>query len=270
MASKVRVSVKLDLDHELGHDHYQTWRSQLDIGFQLHEVTNKKKQYLAAAANLGENASYYLWQKFPTIPEADDPFAELIGLFDEYFGSQRSTDARLAELFSIEQQPGESIQAFRVRIEKEMRVCNLTPGADLKDVLGTVAVHLFARGLSVKAARKSVLQEGGKDLTAAAKRAQAVVLARETPAKEVEVSYAAPQTQGRPSLPYTSNPACWVLRSDAPTGKAALSGGRRRVQPVWTERAFRASLPFRRSEAQAERPVPEHEARDDGQPGHGK
>ena len=206
MASKVHVSVKLDLDHELGHDHYQTWRSQLEIAFELHGVTEKKKRYLAAAANLAENASYYLWQKFPTMPTGDDPFADLIELFDEYFGSQRSTDSRLAELFSIEQQPGESIQAFRVRIEKEMRVCHLTPSTDVKEILGTVAVHLFARGLTVKAARKSVLEEGGKDLTAAAKRAQAVVLSRETPSKEVEVSYAAPSS--RQNLPSTACGYC--------------------------------------------------------------
>ena len=154
MASKVRVAIRLDLDHELGHDHYLTWRSQLELAFMLHKVEDKKEQYLASAANLGESVSYYLWQNFPGIPEGDDPYAELVALFDEYFGSQRSTDARLAELFSIEQRSGESIQAYRVRIEKEMRICNLTLSASVKDVLVIVSVHLFARGLAASAARK--------------------------------------------------------------------------------------------------------------------
>ena len=162
MASKVRVAIRLDLDHELGHDHYQTWRSQLELAFMLHKVEDKKEQYLASAANLGESASYYLWQKFPGIPEGEGLYAELVALFDEYFGSQRSTDARLAELFSIEQRSGESIQAYRVRIEKEMRICNLTLSASVKDVLGIVSVHFFARGLAASAARKSVLEEGGR------------------------------------------------------------------------------------------------------------
>ena len=209
MASKVRVAIRLDLDHELGHDHYQTWRSQLELAFMLHKVEDKKEQYLASAANLGESASYYLWQKFPDIPEGDDPYAELVALFDEYFGSQRSTDARLAELFSIEQRSGESIQAYRVRIEKEMRICNLTLSASVKDVLGIVSVHLFARGLAASAARKSVLEEGGKDLAAAAGRAQAVVLLAQQASQDavpqaVQVSYAAQASaKGAPAVSET-------------------------------------------------------------------
>ena len=85
MADKVKVAVKLDLEHELGHDHYQTWQSQLDIAFQLHAVDEAKHKYLAAAANLGKSASHYLWQKYPTCPEGDNPYADLISLFDEYF-----------------------------------------------------------------------------------------------------------------------------------------------------------------------------------------
>ena len=213
MASKVRVAIRLDLDHELGHDHYQTWRSQLELAFMLHKVEDKKEQYLASAANLGESASYYLWQKFPGIPEGDDPYAELVALFDEYFGSQRSTDARLAELFSIEQRSGESIQAYRVRIEKEMRICNLTLSASVKDVLGIVSVHLFARGLAASAARKSVLEEGGKDLAAAAGRAQAVVLAQQASQdavpQAVQVSYAAQASaKGAPAVSDTDCGYC--------------------------------------------------------------
>ena len=215
MASKVRVAIRVDLDHELGHDHYQTWRSQLELAFMLHKVEDKKEQYLASAANLGESASYYLWQKFPGIPEGDDPYAELVALFDEYFGSQRSTDARLAKLFSIEQRSGESIQAYRVRIEKEMRICNLTLSASVKDVLGIVSVHLFARGLaaSASAARKSVLEEGGKDLAAAAGRAQAVVLAQQASQdavpQAVQVSYAAQASaKGAPAVSDTDCGYC--------------------------------------------------------------
>ena len=58
MADKVRVAVRLDVEHELGYDHYQTRRSQLEIGFQLHAVTLEKLQYLAAAANLWESAGH--------------------------------------------------------------------------------------------------------------------------------------------------------------------------------------------------------------------
>jgi len=164
MADKVKVSVRLDLDHELAYDHYQTWRSQLEIGFQLHGVTTEAKMYLAAAANLGENACHYLWQKYPS-------------------------------LFAISQQPGESIQAFRARIQKEMRTCKLTSSTELSEVLGIVGTHLFARGLSSASARKSVLEEGTTDLSKAAAKAQAVVLAEHSctsqTASTPEVNYSA-------------------------------------------------------------------------------
>lgn len=180
MANKVRVSVRLDLDHELGFDHYQTWQSQLDIGFQLHTVTDEKQKYLAAANNLGEQASHYLWQKFPTVPAGSTPYADLIKLFDEYYGSAQSSSSRLAGLFSISQREGETIQAYRARILKEMRLCQLTSSTGVADILGIVGTHLFARGLSSMDARKSVIESDTKDLTAAATKAQAVVLAEES------------------------------------------------------------------------------------------
>lgn len=73
MANKVKVATKLDLDHELGPDHFSTWRSQLEIGFLLHNVEKSKNKYLAAASNLGESASHYLWQRYATIPTGDQP-----------------------------------------------------------------------------------------------------------------------------------------------------------------------------------------------------
>jgi len=43
MASKVKLSVRLDMDHEMGEDHYKMWRSQLEMAFLLHEVEDSKR-----------------------------------------------------------------------------------------------------------------------------------------------------------------------------------------------------------------------------------
>eukprot|EP00117_Sycon_ciliatum_P036702 scpid53699/ scgid27590/ len=204
MAEKVKVGVRLDLDHELGNDHFLTWRSQLEIGFALHEVKDQSKQYLAAAANLGESASHYLWQSYPTVPTtATNPYNDLIKLFQEYFGSKQSAASRLAELFAVEQRPGETVQAFRLRVQKDMRVCNLTSTRTAEELLGVVGVHLFARGLSSASARKSVLEHDAQDLSSAAAKAQAVVLAEDCAnnAPVLEVSYAAIHQRRHTTLP---------------------------------------------------------------------
>ena len=201
MADKVKVSVKLDLDHDLGSHHYQTWQSQLGIAFQLHDVTEQKKKYLAAAANLGEGAAHYLWQKYPSVPAGDTPYDALITLFDEYFGSHRSRSSKLADLFSITQRQGESVQAFRLRLEKDMRACALTASADAADVVAVVGVHLFARGLLAQDVRQRVLEldQGDKpDLGKAVQTAQSVSLAaasapgRQAPVTEVIFTNATP------------------------------------------------------------------------------
>ena len=102
---------------------------------------------------------------------------DLIKLFQEYFGSKQSAVSRLAELFSVEQRPGETVQAFQLRVQKDMRICSLTSNRSAEDLLGVVGVHLFARGLSSASARKSVLEHDAQDLSSAAAKAQAVVLA---------------------------------------------------------------------------------------------
>ena len=177
MAAKVKLSVKLNLDHDLGNDHFQTWLSQLKIAFALHGVEDQKAQYLAAATNLGESGVHYLWQSYPTMPDGDAPFDKLESLFTEYFGGKRSKTSRLAALFTIGQQDGESIQAYRHRLQ-EMRVCDLTTAADVDAVLDAMAVHLFARGLSSSYTRQKVL-ESGENVTLAkvAESAQAITLA---------------------------------------------------------------------------------------------
>ena len=186
MADKVKVGVKLELEHELGPDHLQTWLSQLKISFQLHGVTESKQKYLAAASNLGESASHYLWQRYADMPAGDDPFGDLQTLFAEYFGSQRSQTSRLAALFDIGQGEEESIQAFRHRVQKEMRVCSLTTSAKLDDVINTVAVHLFARGLRSPYTRQKILEQGDNNtLAKAAENAQAVALACKTVSEQV-------------------------------------------------------------------------------------
>lgn len=193
MAAKVRVSVKLDLDHELGHDHFQTWLSQLEIAFLLHGVTDKKAQYLAAAANLGEGAAYYLWQRYPSMPTDADPYDKIKHLFEEYFGGKRSVTSRLAALFAIQQQDDETVQAYRHRLQKEMRVCKLTTSAKLEDVLDTVAVHLFARGLHSVQTRQKVLETGETStLEKAAETAQAVTLATQAVSEQSAVGIPAP------------------------------------------------------------------------------
>ena len=219
MADKVKVAVKLDLEHELGHDHYQTWQSQLDIAFQLHAVDEAKHKYLAAAANLGESASHYLWQKYPTCPEGDNPYADLISLFDEYFGGRKSSATRLAELFAIAQRPGETVQAFRIRLEKEMRACALTSSAKLEDVIAVVGVHLFARGLRSQDVRQRVLElEETPTLSKAAQTAQSVTLAAASaphhppPSEQPSVSFAA-------SAP--SFPKCRFCGRSHPPGRAS-------------------------------------------------
>lgn len=180
MAGKVKVSVKLNLEHELGPDHFQTWLCQLKIAFELHGVTDKKQQYLAAATNLGEDAAHYLWQQYSAVPSGDDPFQLLIELFEEYFGGKRSKTSRLAALFAVEQRDGESIQAYRHRIQKEMRACDLTNSSSVDDVLNAVAVHLFARGLQSPYTRQKVLEKGDNTLAKVAESAQAVTLATAT------------------------------------------------------------------------------------------
>ena len=68
MAEKVKLRVKLNLEHDLGYDHFQTWQSQLEMAFQLHDVADSKPRYLAAAANLDEQAAHYLWQRYSAVP----------------------------------------------------------------------------------------------------------------------------------------------------------------------------------------------------------
>ena len=221
MAEKVSLKVKLNLDHELGHDHFQTWLSQLEIAFQLHGVTENKLKYLAAAANLGESAAHYLWQRYPTIPSGSTPYESLKTLFEEYFGSTKSVAARLAALFTITQQDGESVQAFRHRIRKEMRTCDLTTTASVGDVVETVGVHLFARGLKSSSARQRVLEQGDKTLADAAEHAQAVVLSEEQAHESVdmsrlEVSYAT--TQQRAS--HASSSSCAYCGRVHPPGRS--------------------------------------------------
>ena len=179
MAEKVKLRVKLNLEHDLGYDHFQTWQSQLEMAFQLHDVADSKPRYLAAAANLDEQAAHYLWQRYSAVPD-ETPYEALLELFQEYFSSTRSNSARLATLFAIAQQEGESVQAFRHRVQKEMRTCNLTKTAKLEEVVEAVTVHLFARGLSSAAAKQRVLETGDKTLADAAVHAQAVVLSTET------------------------------------------------------------------------------------------
>ena len=147
MAEKVKISLKLDLDHELGADHFQTWLSQLEIAFALHGVDDSKKRYLAAAFNLGENAAHYLWQRYPAVPSGDTPYDDFKELFTEYFGGTKSDSSRLAALFAIMQRDGESTQAFRHRVQKDMRSCGITISAKVEDIVEAVGVHLFARGL---------------------------------------------------------------------------------------------------------------------------
>ena len=174
----MKLSVKLNLDHGLGNDHFQTWLSQLKIAFALHGVEDQKAQYLAAATNLGESGAHYLWQSYPTMPDGDAPFDKLESLFTEYFGGKRSKTSRLAALFTIGQQDGESIQAYRHRLQKEMRACDLTTAADVDAVLDAMAVHLFARGLSSSYTRQKVLESGENvTLAKAAESAQAITLA---------------------------------------------------------------------------------------------
>ena len=175
MAEKVKISLKLDLDHELGADHFQTWLSQLEIAFALHGVTDSKKQYLAAAFNLGENAAHYLWQRYPQVPGGSTPYDDFKALFTEYFGGTKSDSARLAALFAISQR-NESTQAFRHRVQKDMRSCGLTTSAKVDNIVEAVGVHLFARGLNSASARQRVLETGDKTIGDAAARAQAVVL----------------------------------------------------------------------------------------------
>jgi len=177
MASKVKLSVKLNLDHELGADHYETWLSQLRIAFQLNNVTSSKEKYLAAAVNLDENASHYLWQKYPNVPSGIAPFTDLQELFEEYFGGKVSQASRLAELFSVTQKEGEAIQAFRHRIQKEMRVCQLNSSATKQTILDTVGFHLFARGLQSTETRIKVLECDVTTLDKAAEVAQTSMLA---------------------------------------------------------------------------------------------
>ena len=107
IANNVRVGVILVLEHELGPDHFQTWLSQLEIGFQLHEIYDQK--YLAVVFNVRESATHCCG----TNPEGDDLYQELKTLFEEYFGSQRSQAPRMAALFGMTQEPEGSIQAFR-------------------------------------------------------------------------------------------------------------------------------------------------------------
>ena len=174
----MKLSVKLNLDHDLGNDHLQTWLSQLKIAFALHGVEDQKAQYLAAATNLGESGAHYLWQSYPTMPDGDAPFDKLESLFTEYFRGKRSKTSRLAALFTIGQQDGESIQAYRHRQQKEMRACDLTTAAYVDAVLDAMAVHLFGRGLSSSYTRQKVL-ESGENVTLAkvAESAQAITLA---------------------------------------------------------------------------------------------
>ena len=179
MAEKVKLRVKLNLEHELGYDHFQNWQSQLEMAFQLHGVADSKPRYSAAAANLDEQAAHYLWQRYSAVPD-ETPYEALLELFQEYFSSTRSNSARLATLFAIAQQEGEPVQAFRHRVQKEMRTCNLTKTAKPEEVVEAVAVHLFARGLSPAAAKQRVLETGDKTLADAAVHAQAVVLSTET------------------------------------------------------------------------------------------
>eukprot|EP00117_Sycon_ciliatum_P014310 scpid100763/ scgid14619/ len=184
MANKVKVTTKLDLDHELGPDHFSTWHSQIEIGFLLHNVEQSKDKYLVAASNLGESASHYLWQRYAIIPTGDDPYGDLCALFDEYFGGKRSRASRLAALFSISQQHGESIQAYRHRVQKEMRVCNLTTSSKLEEVIETVSVHLFARELACSNMRQKVFEQGGSTLATAADCAQSIAMAAQTVQKQ--------------------------------------------------------------------------------------
>ena len=72
------------------------------------------------------------------------------------------------------------MQAFRHRVQREMRTCNPTKTVKLEEVVEAVAVHLFARGLSSAAAKQRVLETGDKTLADAAVHAQAVVLSTET------------------------------------------------------------------------------------------
>jgi len=92
-------------------------------------------------------------------------------------------------------------------------MCNLTTSATIQDVIGILGVHLFAKGLNAAAARKSVLEEGGKDIAKSAKRAQAVLQAAEAassaPVEQFSVNYAASSASG-----------CDYCGENHPTGKA--------------------------------------------------
>ena len=89
-------------------------------------------------------------------------------------------------MFDIVQGEEESIQAFRHRVQKEMRVCSLTTSAKLDDVINTVAVHLFARGLRSPYTRQKILEQGDNNtLAKAAENAQAVALACKTVSEQV-------------------------------------------------------------------------------------
>ena len=177
MADKVKLEIKLNLDHELGADHYHTWLSQLEVSFALHSVTESKKKYLAAACNLSENAAHYLWQKYSQIPDGDQPLDNLKVLFDEYFLGTKGKAARLAEVFAISQRDNETIQAFRHRLQKEMRACDLTKTAKVEDIVNAVEVHLFARGLRAAHIRQRILESGEATLGKVAELAQTVSLA---------------------------------------------------------------------------------------------
>ena len=100
MAHKVKIAPRLDLDHELGLDHFQTWLSQVRVAFELHSVTDGREKYLAAAASLSDGAAYYLWQRFADVP-ADEHFKNMEEHYEQYFVGSRGKASRLTELFVI-------------------------------------------------------------------------------------------------------------------------------------------------------------------------
>lgn len=90
--------------------------------------------------------------------------------------------------------------AYRMWLEKEMRMCKLTTSASLSDIIGMISVHLFAKGFASASARKSVLEEGRTDLAQAVLQASAV--SGSDPPREVNVSYAATPAPAPASCQY--------------------------------------------------------------------